>query len=587
MKAVEQQISMWEILVKHGNANHPDNTIWYSESMLKMLGFTDEREFPNRVTSWSSRIHPDDVGNVFAQFDKHFADKSGKTIYDVTYRLQHKSGEYRWYRTIGQTIRNDQGVALRVTGVNQDIHERYMRDLKNEELVARVNVLTTDSVAGFWHVMFGAPNDLAHPNTKLWWSDTMYAMVGIPSREYLGTSDWLNSVHPDDRNAMATGFTDFAQGKSREYNQEYRIMTTRGPRWMRTSGFVMRDSEGRAVHIGGTVIDIQAEKDREAVEEEISELIERLHGAFESLSSSITSLTESAGNISEDIAQQSTQTNEIVSAIEEMSAALSDSSKQTTQVSHEAESAKVEANRGGAVIEETVHGMNRVATAVMHSAEIIEKLGRSSETIGEVIQVIEEIADQTNLLALNAAIEAARAGEQGRGFAVVADEVRKLAERTQKATKEIARMIQTIQGDTKTAVQSMHEGTHQVEQGKSLTAQTEDALRAITHKTASVSDIIASLAAAVEEQSHVVQDITRSAHTISTSIGNLTQSSHNVVSTTDQLQVLLDGLGDIITALQRSHSATTPQHKESQSIMQAGKKSSVRAKALPASKAKR
>jgi methyl-accepting chemotaxis protein/PAS domain-containing protein len=593
MNAVGHELSIWEIIVINGNANHPDNVVWYSESLLKKLGFTNEQEFPNRIESWSKRIHPDDVRHVFAEFDNHFADRSGRTPYDVTYRLQHKNGQYRWFRTIGQTQRNEQGIVVRVTGVNQDIHENYMRDRANAELVARVKVITTDSVAGFWHVQFGAPGDMTHPDTKLWWSDTLYAMCNMEKQAYLPVNEWLNSVYAEDRSAMGSSFTDFAQGKMQEYHHEYRLMTKRGTQWVKTSGYVIRDHEGRALHIGGTIIDIQAEKDREDVEQEITELMSRLYDAFDSLSTAIHTLTDSAEQISRDISEQSVQTNEIVSAIEEMSAALSDSSKQTTQVSREAESAKQEANKGGAVIEQTVHGMNRVADSVMHSAGIIEKLGKSSETIGEVIQVIEEIADQTNLLALNAAIEAARAGEQGRGFAVVADEVRKLAERTQKATKEIARMIQAIQADTKTAVHSMHEGTHQVEQGKSLTSQTENALHAITDKTATVSDIIGNLAAAVEEQSHVVQDITRSAHTISASIDNITQSSHNVVSTTTQLQNLLEGIGSIISALRQSHgdaedTAPPAQRSSSKTIQKKTvAQRSSRSKALPSARSQR
>ncbi len=101
---------------------------------------------------------------------------------------------------------------------------------------------------------------------------------------------------------------------------------------------------------------------------------------------------------------------------------------------------------------QTIEGMNRIAQVVQESAKTIQELAKSSDQIGEIIGVIDDIADQTNLLALNAAIEAARAGEQGRGFAVVADEVRKLAERTTKATKEITDMIKGIQNDTKGAV---------------------------------------------------------------------------------------------------------------------------------------
>ncbi|MBK7091914.1 MAG: hypothetical protein IPH59_09365 [bacterium] len=123
--------------------------------------------------------------------------------------------------------------------------------------------------------------------------------------------------------------------------------------------------------------------------------------------------------------------------------------------------------------------MNKIASVVQDSAATIQALAKSSDQIGEIISVIDDIADQTNLLALNAAIEAARAGEQGRGFAVVADEVRKLAERTTKATKEITDMIKGIQSDTKGAVVSMEQGIHEVEGGRQLADKAGESLNAI------------------------------------------------------------------------------------------------------------
>lgn len=137
----------------------------------------------------------------------------------------------------------------------------------------------------------------------------------------------------------------------------------------------------------------------------------------------------------------------------------------------------------------------------------MEELGKSSDQIGHIIGVIDDIADQTNLLALNAAIEAARAGEQGRGFAVVADEVRKLAERTTTATKEIAQMIKSIQDETKLAVTAMEQGTKQVEEGVSSTAKAGESLQEIIRMSEQVGEMITHIATAATEQSSATEQV--------------------------------------------------------------------------------
>jgi methyl-accepting chemotaxis protein len=158
-------------------------------------------------------------------------------------------------------------------------------------------------------------------------------------------------------------------------------------------------------------------------------------------------------------------------------------------------------------VEETLTKMRAIAESVEGTAKKMAELGKSSDQIGRIAAVIDDIADQTNLLALNAAIEAARAGEQGRGFAVVADEVRKLAERTTTATKEIAQMIKTIQHETKTAVSAMEEGTRQVEDGVKSTARAGDSLKQIIQMAEQVGEMITHIATAATEQSSASEEI--------------------------------------------------------------------------------
>ena len=181
------------------------------------------------------------------------------------------------------------------------------------------------------------------------------------------------------------------------------------------------------------------------------------------------------------------------------------------------------------------------------SSEKIQRLGKSSSEIGEIIQVIDDIADQTNLLALNAAIEAARAGDQGRGFAVVADEVRRLAERTTKATKEIAEMIQRIQAETGEAVESIQEGSSEVEKGRALADKAGEALREIISGSDQVADLVSQVAAASEQQSTAAEQISKNIEAISQVSGESATGTQQIANAANDLSRLTTNLQDLIS----------------------------------------
>jgi len=182
------------------------------------------------------------------------------------------------------------------------------------------------------------------------------------------------------------------------------------------------------------------------------------------------------------------------------------------------------------VVQETITGMSQIAERVKRTAHTIENLGTCSEQIGEIVGTIEDIADQTNLLALNAAIEAARAGEQGRGFAVVADEVRALAERTTKATKEIAEMIKTIQRETNEAVTAMHEGVLEVENRTAASYESEKALDDILNRINEVSMQINQIATAAEEQTAVTGEITTNVQQVTDVVGRTARGVNEIAA---------------------------------------------------------
>jgi methyl-accepting chemotaxis protein len=193
--------------------------------------------------------------------------------------------------------------------------------------------------------------------------------------------------------------------------------------------------------------------------------------------------------------------------------------QQISENSNEAAKASSEASEiahgGGEVVGQTLEIMRVIASSVSGTATKIEELGKGSERIGKIIGVIDDIADQTNLLALNAAIEAARAGEQGRGFAVVADEVRKLAERTSTATKEITGMIEDIQRETARAVEAMKDGTKHVELGVQSTQQAGKALQEIIGASDKVGDMVTHIATAATEQASATEEVNRNVEQIS------------------------------------------------------------------------
>jgi methyl-accepting chemotaxis protein len=252
-----------------------------------------------------------------------------------------------------------------------------------------------------------------------------------------------------------------------------------------------------------------------ALGKSINRMLDSTRGMIGSISNTATDLAVSAQLLSdgnEQIAtsseQVASQSSTVATASEEMSATSMEIAQNCSQAAESSRQGLELAVQGVAVVQQSVAGMNRIAEKVRQTAQTVATLGSRSDQIGEIVGTIEDIADQTNLLALNAAIEAARAGEQGRGFAVVADEVRALAERTTRATKEIGQMIRVIQNETKGAVAAMQEGVDEVERGTGDAAQSGEALVNIRNQINAVAQQINQIATAAEEQMATTSEIT-------------------------------------------------------------------------------
>lgn len=225
----------------------------------------------------------------------------------------------------------------------------------------------------------------------------------------------------------------------------------------------------------------------------------------------------------------------IASASEEMSATVLDVSKNAQDASDFAMSLKSTSIEGGEVVRQSIRGIQEVSVSFEDISSIIDKLAVSSEQIGKIVSAIKDISDQTNLLALNAAIEAARAGEQGRGFAVVADEVRKLAERTNISASEIASMILSIQEEVATATKSMEKGRADITNGVSLSNKAEEALKDISTGIDKVTDMISHIAAASHEQSTTVESISGNVVHISEVTNEFASAMSELTQTAEEL----------------------------------------------------
>ncbi|MFJ3120010.1 methyl-accepting chemotaxis protein [Pseudomonas protegens] len=283
------------------------------------------------------------------------------------------------------------------------------------------------------------------------------------------------------------------------------------------------------------------------MQEKLRDTLQSISGSAHQLASAAEELNSVTEEGARGLTQQNNEIEQAATAVNEMTSAVEEVARNAVSTSEASKSATTSASDGRDLVRETVSAIERMSSDVQGTASLIGDLANESRDIGKVLDVIRGLADQTNLLALNAAIEAARAGEAGRGFAVVADEVRALAHRTQQSTSEIERMIGSIQSGTEHAVDSMRNSTERAESTLSIARGAGQSLDTINSAISEINERNLVIASAAEEQAQVAREVDRNLVNIRDLSVQSTTGANQTQAASSELSRLAVDLSNLVT----------------------------------------
>lgn len=413
--------------------NNQVAAVYWSDDFRQMIGYHDTKDFPDKLESWSDLLHPEDKENTLNLFVKNLQDTSGRTKYDLEYRLKTKNRGYRWYRAAGNVKRNSQGQAVQFIGIFVDVQQERNNRVALEQLLQRYSAIDDISNEGSMYIELLHSN-VNSPKNTVWFSDQFRRQLGFYNQDDFPNrlESLLHRIHPEDSQRVSRALESRIRSGVGDFQEEYRVQHRNGNYiWVRSVTRVDRSPSNGSLYVV-------------SVMDDITELFQSRALVGDNMNTRVKELTQQLETINDMVSENTVAMQDIVSAQQNLSSLLQEAQGQMTHTS-------------------------------------------------KAIQSIQSISQQTNLLSLNASVEAARAGQAGKGFAVVASEVRSLAQTSDKASKDIFSNLSQMQQYITTVVDQFTTLDQQILEREKKMSYIKDIVQEIGEKVEDISKVLNNL----------------------------------------------------------------------------------------------